>query len=65
MSITKTVYDYFGPKQITRAEFIKQWVDHFQQFYHLGENVDQLNQLAAMQTRITELAGRKWDDLKE
>ncbi len=61
---TKQVDGYFGPKQVTRAEFVAQWVQHFNQVLHLADNVAQLEELDTMSLRISELAGAKWDRLK-
>jgi hypothetical protein len=61
---TKTVQGFFGPKDITREEFVKQWADHFGQFYHLPETSEQMAELDAMKARLQTLAGEKWDKLK-
>lgn len=60
---TKTVDGYFGPKQVTREAFVKQWVEHFQQFYHLADTTAQFDDLKTTQLRIAALAGQKWDRL--
>lgn len=62
---TKTVESYFGPEQVTREEFSTQWAGEFRQFYDLAGCSAELDELNQMQRRITELAGRKWDDLRE
>lgn len=61
---TKTVEGYFGPKQITREAFTAQWVDHFQQIYHLADTTAEFDELQAMKDRLAVLAGQKWDKLK-
>ncbi len=61
---TKTVDGYFGPKQITREAFTAQWVEHFQQMYHLAETTAEFDELTTMKFRLAVLAGQKWDKLK-
>lgn len=61
---TKTVDGYFGPKQVTRDEFVTQWVSHFNQTLHLADNVAELEELDTMALRIKALAGAKWDRMK-
>lgn len=61
---TKTVAGYFGPKQVTREAFVAQWVEHFQQVYHLSDTTAEFTELRTMRDRIAELAGSKWDKLK-
>lgn len=61
---TKTVHGHFGPKQITRDDFIKQWKDHFGQCYNLCEQTGDFKEIDAMKERIAEMAGRNWDNLK-
>jgi hypothetical protein len=60
---TKTVAGYLGPKQVTREQFVKQWADHFSEFYHLPETSEEFSSMQAMKTQIAEMAGRKWDAL--
>ncbi len=61
---TKTVDGYFGPKQVTREAFTAQWVEHFQQLYHLAGTSAEFTELRTLRDRIAELAGQKWDGLK-
>jgi hypothetical protein len=61
---TKTVDGYFGPKQVTREAFTAQWVEHFQQVYHLADTPAEFTELRTMRDRIAVLAGQKWDGLK-
>lgn len=58
---TKEVDGYFGPKQVTRAEFVRQWTMHFGQVFHLADSNAELKELAAMEARISEMAGVRWD----
>lgn len=64
MSITKTVESFFGPKQVTREEFVKQWRSEFNQYMYLASSTDELNELAQMQSRIAAMAGTTWDRIK-
>lgn len=61
---TKTVDGYFGPKQVTREAFVAQWVEHFQQVYHLANTTAEFTELRTMRDRIADLAGLKWEGLK-
>jgi len=61
---TKTVDGYFGPRQVTREQFISQWTQHFSQVLHLTNTVAEFDELKVMQARIAALAGQKWDGLK-
>jgi hypothetical protein len=60
---TKTVQGYFGPKQVTREQYVKQWTDHFGEVYHLTSTTAEYDELTAMKARIADLAGQKWDGL--
>lgn len=61
---TKTVHGYFGPKQVTRDEFVKQWTSHFGEAMHLADTTAEFDELQGMKQRIAELAGAKWDRIK-
>lgn len=61
---TKTVQGYFGEKQVTKEEFVKQWHEQFVQFLHLANTGSELDELDMMMRRIDELAGNKWDAIK-
>jgi hypothetical protein len=61
---TKTVEGYFGPKQVTRDEYVRQWTDHFSQILHLAGTTEEFKQLEIVRIQIAGLAGQKWDGLK-
>ncbi len=61
---TKTVQGFFGPKAVTREEFVKIWADHFGQLYQLPETSEQMAEMDVMKARIETLAGERWDKLK-
>lgn len=61
---TKTVEGHFGPKQVTRNEFVKQWTTHFGQVFHLAATPAEFDELQAVKQRIAQLAGNRWDQLK-
>jgi hypothetical protein len=61
---TKTVSGYFGDKQVTKEEFVKQWHTQFVQFLHLANTGKELDELDMMMHRIDELAAAKWDAIK-
>lgn len=61
---TKMVEGYFGQKPITREKFVAQWVEHFQQCYHLANTTAEFTELRTMRDRLETLAGAKWDSLK-
>jgi len=46
---TLEVMGLFGkPKQVTKADFVQQWVDHARQLMHIGINIeDQVREAAA------------------
>ncbi len=62
--ITKTVQSFFGPKEITREEFIKQWKDQFTQFFQLSDTVEEFKEFKGVQHNIERMAARKWDMMK-
>jgi hypothetical protein len=64
MTATKTVEGYFGPKQITREEYVKQWTSHFSQMYHLIDSSEDIKELDAMKEKLSKMAGVKWDRIK-
>lgn len=64
MEATKQVEGYFGPKQVTREEFIKRWTGHFTEFFNLAEASSEYEEMKRMQERMAALAGRKWDKIK-
>lgn len=61
---TKTVSSYFGDKQVTREEYVKQWTSHFGQLFHLAMTTREFDELEVMKIRIVEMAGNRWDQLK-
>lgn len=61
---TKQVDGYFGVKQVTREEFVRQWTDHFMQFYSLPCDATEMRELDRIKSRLAEMAGRAWDDIK-
>jgi hypothetical protein len=63
-SETKTVAGYFGDKQVTKEEFIKEWKSHFGQFFALANTVNEFDELKQMQSRIVQLAGNAWEAIK-
>lgn len=59
---TKTVEGTFGPKRITRDEFIKRWTtSHYGQFYWLANTLAEMEELKRYEARIAEIAGAAWD----
>lgn len=61
---TKTVQGFFGPKQVTREEFIKEWTSHFMEFYSLCETTQDFAELDAIKVKMIDLAGKRWDSMK-
>lgn len=61
---TKTVDGHFGPKRVTREQFIQRWADHFAECVHLTDTTAEFDEFVGMKQRIKELAGAKWDRLK-
>jgi hypothetical protein len=60
---TKTVAGFFGPKQVTREEFVKEWTSHYGQVFHLAKTTAEYDELFAFKQRIAALAGAQWDKL--
>lgn len=58
---TKTVEGTFGPKQITRDDFVKRWTEHFGEVLWLANSTAEYEELRAMKRRIAELAGAAWE----
>lgn len=61
---TKTVDGYFGPKQVTRDEFVKQWKNSVNELFYVTTTRDDHERVLAIQATAAEMAGRKWDELK-
>lgn len=61
---TKTVEGHFGPKQITREDFIKRWSSHFNQMFNLANTTAEYEELKQVSQRVSELAGASWDRIK-
>ena len=55
-SPTITVDGFFGEKQVTREDFINQWVDHAAQLSSLDFEF-----WLELKPQVTELAGQKFD----
>lgn len=36
---TVEVHTFFGNKRLTRAQFVKRWIDHADELRHIGVNV--------------------------
>ena len=58
---TKTVEGTFGPKQITREDFVKRWTSHFSQIFLLADTTSEYEELKNMSVRLEQLAGAAWD----
>lgn len=61
---TKTVEGYFGQKQVTRDEFVKQWKSSVNELFYVTTTRDDHERVLAIQASVAEMAGRKWDELK-
>lgn len=62
---TKTVEGTFGPKQITREEFVKRWASQVIEIsFGLAQTSADYKALEAVKAQVEEMAGRKWDGLK-
>jgi hypothetical protein len=65
MNTTKTFKAWFGDKEVTREEFVREWVETTYQYGHLFlANSDAPEKLVAFQNTIAELAGMEWDNSK-
>ena len=58
---TIEVGGFFGPKQITREDFVKQWTDHVNQLHRLS--FDHFDEFCKIAGRVSEIAGQEWDRL--
>ena len=45
METTKTVEGTFGPRQVTRDEFVNRWAGHCDQMFHLAHTTAQYHEL--------------------
>jgi hypothetical protein len=61
---TKTVAGYFGDKQVTKEEFVKEWKSHFGQLFALASTTNEFEELKQMQQRVIQLAGNAWESIK-
>lgn len=58
---TKEVQGFFGPKQVTREDFIKQWRTHAADVYSLTLTTEDYEAVKALLNTVAEMAGRKFD----
>lgn len=56
---TITVNTYFGDRQMSREEFVKEWEDHMRQLHRLSWR--HMHEFQQMQARVAELAGEEFD----
>ena len=64
MNTTKTVKAWHGETEVTREEFVKQWVETTYQYGKLFlAHTDEPNKLIDFQKTIADLAGKEWDSL--
>lgn len=59
--VSKTVEGTFGPKKITREDFVKRWSGHFDQMFNLANTTAEYEEMKKMSERVRELAGASWD----
>lgn len=56
---TLLVDSFFGTKRVTRAEFVRRWVEHAQQLLHVGVNVTEETERKAGETFDLKLEQQK------
>lgn len=59
---TKTFDGFFGPKQVTKDEFIKQWLDTTHQYSSLFYRLGKGDELISFQCDLEDAAAKAWDD---
>lgn len=65
MSDTKTFKNSFGRDvQLTRDEYINQWVETTHQYAYIIGSEGSLDKLNEFQNELIRLAGKKWDNSK-
>jgi hypothetical protein len=58
---TVTVQSIFGPKEITRQQFVEEWRDHMRQLY--GLSAAHFEEFAEMVLRVEDIARSEFDRL--
>ena len=58
---TKSFDSFFGVKQVSREDFIKQWVETTKQYTSLFYSNGDGDKLLDFQFKLQELAGKAWD----
>jgi hypothetical protein len=61
---TKTLRTWFGDKQVTRDEFIKEWLEETMKFSALFGADPTLSAYLEFRDAVAEQAGKKWDAIK-
>ena len=61
---TKTFKTWFGDKEATRDEFIKEWLDETIKFGTLFGGDSKVGAYLDFRDAVAELAGKKWDNAK-
>ena len=59
---TKTFDGFFGPKEVSRKEFIDQWLKTTHQYTQMFFSADEGTKLMAFQGELIEVAGKAWDN---
>ena len=58
---TKTFDSFFGTKEVSRKEFIEQWLKTTHQYTQMFYGADKGGTLMDFQFVLQELAGKAWD----
>ncbi len=64
MSKTKTFDGFFGPKEVSRKEFIDKWIGTTGQYASLFYPAEMGEELLKFQQALQDVAGKAWDNHK-
>lgn len=60
---TKIVEGTFGPKQVTRDEFVRRWENSVVEVGHLCQTTEDYQTYEAIRSQVREMALRKWETI--
>ena len=58
---TITVQGHFGDKEVTKAEFIQQWLSHCNELKNISWEPEWLDEVASMNVKVAAKAGEKFE----
>lgn len=61
MNRTVKINTFFGEKEVTKDDFIKQWSDTINQIYYLADDRESYDKVKTFQKLVETLSGEKFE----